>query len=212
VRPTKIEALNRPSWPQPAPSRSSQSIPPRRRPHSRPPALAAPRRHTRHACPRRTAHAPPARAAPPHGRGCRSLTQITVSTITELRHARSPSVHAALVPRCEPPRLPSSPTSLLPMLAARATPWLARGPLSRCSAAPARGHGGPACRARGRGARPPSYFVCKIVITPHLMLMGAVACRARAVAVVACRARGRARAVAAVTSLARNCSSSMPNS
>jgi hypothetical protein len=152
VRPTKIEALNRPSWPQPAPSRSSQSIPPRRRPHSRPPALAAPRRHTRHACPRRTAHAPPARAAPPHGRGCRSLTQITVSTITELRHARSPSVHAALVPRCEPPRLPSSPTSLLPMLAARATPWLARGPLSRCSAAPARCHGGPACRARGRGA------------------------------------------------------------
>jgi hypothetical protein len=141
VRSTKIEALNRPSRPQPAPSRSSQSISPRRHPHSRPPALAAP-----------PAPRPSARAASPHGRGHRSLTQIAVSTITELRRARPPSVHAALVPRGEPLRLPSSPTSLLPMLTTRATPWLARGPPSRRSAAPVRDHGGPACRARGCGA------------------------------------------------------------
>jgi hypothetical protein len=139
VRPTKIEALNCPSPPQPAPSCSSQSAAP-------PPALTP-------AHPRRVA-----RAAPPHGCGRRSLTQIAVATITELRRARAPSVHAALVPRGEPPRLPSSPpssspTSLLPILAARTTPWLARGPLSRRSASPARGHGGLVCRVRGCGAQ-----------------------------------------------------------
>jgi hypothetical protein len=41
-----------------------------------------------------------------------STVHAAVATITELRRARPPSVHAALVPRGEPPRLPSSPSVL----------------------------------------------------------------------------------------------------
>jgi hypothetical protein len=113
-----------PRLPSPCVARSHARPSPRRRtPHS-------PRRRTLHRVRPSVACARPSRAprlpspcvAPPPTLGVRRVRPPSVhaelrrarppSVHAELRRARPPSVHDALVPRCEPPRLPSS-TSVL---------------------------------------------------------------------------------------------------
>jgi hypothetical protein len=113
VRPTKIGALNRPSRPQPAPSRTLVPIPPRRRSLARPnPAVSPP--HSRPACPHRPSCAPrlPSQSVTPRLPSpsvVRARPSTPSSTVhTELDCPRRARLSMPSVTRARRPSTPSS--------------------------------------------------------------------------------------------------------